>query len=106
MPIPFILEESMINKELADKIEVNADGLKQQVEMFNRFVENGHDDQFGRNIDSMTAFSEEGPFYAIKMAYNVLNTQGGPERNTKAEILDANNNPIPHLFGAGGIRRH
>lgn len=90
-------------KELADKIEVNANGLKQQVEMFNRFVENGHDDQFGRNIDSMTTFSDEGPFYAIKMAYNVLNTQGGPERNTKAEILDANNNPIPHLFGAGEL---
>ena len=71
--------------------------------MFNRFVENGHDDQFGRSIDSMTAFSDEGPFYAIKMAYNVLNTQGGPERNTKAEIIDINNNPIPHLFGAGEL---
>ncbi|MBU5317983.1 FAD-binding protein [Lactobacillus johnsonii] len=90
-------------KELANKIEVNADGLKQQVEMFNRFVKNGHDDQFGRNIDSMASFAEEGPYYAIKMAYNVLNTQGGPERNTKAQILDANNEPIPHLFGAGEL---
>lgn len=44
--------------------------------MFNRFVENGHDDQFGHNSNSMIKFAEEGPFYAIKMAYNVLNTQG------------------------------
>lgn len=88
-------------EELAKKTGVVANGLKEQVEMFNRFVENGHDDQFGREIKSMAKFAEDGPFYAIKMAYNVLNTQEGPERNTKAEILDVNNNPIPHLYGAG-----
>lgn len=90
-------------EELAKKKGVDANGLKEQVEMFNRFVENGHDDQFGRDIKSMAKFSNEGPFYAIKMAYNVLNTQGGPERNTKAEILDVNDNPIPHLYGAGEL---
>lgn len=90
-------------EELAKKTGVDANGLKEQVEMFNRFVENGHDDQFGRDIKSMAKFAEDGPFYAIKMAYNVLNTQGGPERNTKAEILDVNNNPIPHLYGAGEL---
>lgn len=90
-------------EELAEKTGVSSDGLKEQVEMFNRFVENGHDDQFGRDIKSMTKFAQEGPFYAIKMAYNVLNTQGGPERNSKAEILDVNNKPIPHLYGAGEL---
>ena len=90
-------------EELAKKTGVDANGLKEQVEMFNRFVENGHDDQFGRDIKSMAKFAEDGPFYAIKMAYNVLNTQGGPERNTKAEILDVNNKPIPHLYGAGEL---
>lgn len=90
-------------EELAEKTGVDANGLKEQVEMFNRFVENGHDDQFGRDIKSMAKFSNEGPFYATKMAYNVLNTQGGPERNTKAEILDVNNKPIPHLYGAGEL---
>lgn len=90
-------------EELATKTGLDAAGLKEQVEMFNRFVAIGHDDQFGRDIKTMAEFSETGPFYAIKMAYNVLNTQGGPERNTKAQILDANNQPIPHLFGAGEL---
>lgn len=90
-------------EELAEKTGVDANGLKEQVEMFNRFVENGHDDQFGRDVKSMAKFAEDGPFYAIKMAYNVLNTQGGPERNTKAEILDVNDKPIPHLYGAGEL---
>ena len=90
-------------EELAEKTGVDANGLKEQVEMFNRFVENGYDDQFDRDIKSMAKFADKGPFYAIKMAYNVLNTQGGPERNTKAEILDVNDKPIPHLYGAGEL---
>lgn len=89
-------------KELADKIKVDAAGLEGQVKLFNESAENGKDIQFSRKADTMKAFSD-GPFYAIKMGYNVLNTQGGPERNTKAEILDVNNQPIPHLYGAGEL---
>ena len=88
--------------DLANKIGVNADGLKEQIKLFNQFAKTGQDDQFGRDADSMEPL-DAGPFYAIKMAYNVLNTQGGPERNTKAEILDVNNQPIPHLYGAGEL---
>lgn len=89
-------------KELADKIKVDSAGLEGQVKLFNESAENGKDIQFSRKADTMKAFSD-GPFYAIKMGYNVLNTQGGPERNTKAEILDVNNQPIPHLYGAGEL---
>lgn len=31
----------------------------------------------------------------------ILNTQGGPKRSEKAEVLDCNGNPIPHLYSAG-----
>lgn len=31
----------------------------------------------------------------------VLNTQGGPLGNNKAEVLDTNEQPIPHLYSAG-----
>ncbi|RVU71106.1 FAD-binding protein [Lactobacillus xujianguonis] len=106
-PIPYDkFNEKLIKadsiKELADKIGVNAVGLEEQVKLFNEAAKSGEDIQFGRKADSMKAFSD-GPFYAIKMGYNVLNTQGGPERNTKAEILDVNNQPIPHLYGAGEL---
>ena len=30
-----------------------------------------------------------------------LNTDGGPERNEKGQILGCSGNPIPHLYGAG-----
>ena len=31
----------------------------------------------------------------------MLNTQGGPERTAKAEIVDTEGEPIPHLYSAG-----
>mgnify|MGYP001227872157 CR=1 FL=1 len=89
-------------EELAKKINVDIDGLKEQVKIFNKAAENGKDIQFNRDPKSLRAFSD-GPFYAIKMAYNVLNTQGGPEKDVKAEILDTNEQPIPHLYGAGEL---
>lgn len=45
-------------EELAKKTSVDANVLNKQVEMFNRFVENGHDDQFGRDIKSMDKFKD------------------------------------------------
>lgn len=33
----------------------------------------------------------------------MLNTQGGPRRNAHAEILDTNQQVIPHLYGAGEL---
>lgn len=89
-------------EKLAELIGVDQAGLIKQVKLFNQFVKQGNDDQFNRDVSSMRAFGD-GPFYAIKMAYNVLNTQGGPERNSKAQILDAYDNPIPHLYGAGEL---
>lgn len=89
-------------EDLAKKIDVDVDGLKKQVELFNESAKRGEDEQFERDPKTMREFGE-GPYYAIKMSYDVLNTQGGPERNTKAEILDVNDQPIPHLYGAGEL---
>ncbi|MBP2058882.1 uncharacterized protein with FMN-binding domain [Lactobacillus colini] len=89
-------------ERLADVTGLNEKGLKKQIRIFNQAIENGEDIQFGRSTDTMREFGD-GPYYAIKMAYNVLNTQGGPERNIKAEILDTDEKPIPHLYGAGEL---
>ena len=42
-------------------------------------------------------------FYAIAANATVLNTQGGPKRNEKAEVLGLDGNPIPHLYSAGEL---
>lgn len=106
-PIPYDqFNEKLVKadtiSELAEKIGVSATGLEEQVALFNQEANDGRDVQFGRDSKTMKAFSD-GPYYAIKMMYNVLNTQGGPQRNVKAEILNVNDEPIPHLYGAGEL---
>lgn len=88
--------------ELAKKIDVDAKILANTVRDFNKSADNGYDPAFKRDAKTMRAF-DQGPYYAIKMVPDILNTQGGPERNAKAEILDTENKPIPHLFGAGEL---
>jgi predicted oxidoreductase len=43
------------------------------------------------------------PYYAVALYPVLLNTQGGPRRNARAEILDVHDRPIPGLFGAGEL---
>ena len=46
---------------------------------------------------------EVGPFYAMELVPAMVNTQGGPRRNINCEVLDLNDNPIPHLYSAGEL---
>ena len=45
----------------------------------------------------------EGPFYAIELSPSMLNTQGGPRRNEKAQIVRPDGTPIPRLYSAGEL---
>ena len=45
----------------------------------------------------------EAPFYAIEMSPCMLNTQGGPRRNEKAQIVRPGGAPIPRLYSAGEL---
>lgn len=86
--------------ELADKINVNADILQQTITQFNQAANSGID-PLGRSADSLQAFADHGPYYATPLATAMLNTQGGAKRNAHAEVLNAQGDPIPHLYSAG-----
>jgi len=88
--------------KLATQMDVPADNLEKTVARFNKFKQAGEDYEFGRHVESMREF-DDGPYYAIAVANDVLNTQGGPERNEKAQILGVDDQPIPHLYGAGEL---
>ncbi len=90
-------------EELAGKINADPVILKQNVNKFNKFAENQQDEQFGRNPKTLRQFTKNGPYYAAAVDHDVLNTQGGPQRNVKAEVLDTNNEPIPNLYSAGEL---
>ena len=88
-------------EELAEKLGIDSEALLGTIEDFNSFAANGYDPAFGRPAQTMTAFSAEGPYYALEFVTDILNTQGGPRRSENAEVLDVNGNPIPHLYSAG-----
>ena len=87
--------------ELAAAAGIDGDNLAATIKAFNGYAAAGLDAQFGRSPASMAAFAAEGPYYAVKLAPILLNTQGGARRNEKAEVLDTSGNPIPHLYSAG-----
>jgi succinate dehydrogenase/fumarate reductase flavoprotein subunit len=86
--------------DLAAAIEVDASSLEATVSKFNGYAQAGEDAEFGRLADQMGPL-EEAPFYAMPLARSILNTQGGAKRNTKAQIVDPDENPIPRLYSAG-----
>lgn len=98
-------------EELADKIGVPAAALVETVERFNKFVEAGSDDDFGRGDEAYDrSFSEgesplvtidQGPFHAARFGISDLGTKGGLRTDTKARVLNANGEIIRGLYAAG-----
>lgn len=95
-----IMAESV--SELAEKIGLDSTILQTTVDRFNKAANEQNDPEFHRDPHSMRAFVGS-KIFAVKMEQTMLNTQGGPRRNTKAEVLDTKGNPIPNLYSAGEL---
>lgn len=87
---------------LAQVMNVHVDKLRNTIKDFNHFADIKRDYAFNRDADTLTAF-DDGPYYALAMVQGLLNTQGGPVHNSKAEVVDNDNNVIPHLYAAGEL---
>jgi succinate dehydrogenase/fumarate reductase flavoprotein subunit len=85
---------------LAERMSVPADELAKTVQTWNESCANGDDEFFHRAASTLTPV-RTAPFYAIPCVPEILNTDGGPRRDAKGEILDVDGNPIPHLYSAG-----
>ncbi|SNS59760.1 fumarate reductase flavoprotein subunit [Anaerovirgula multivorans] len=88
-------------EELAEQIGVDSANLVKAVEEFNKAVETGGPDAFGRTL--FDAKIEKGPFYAGPRVPTVHHTMGGIEINTSAQVIDKNGNIIPGLYAAGEV---
>lgn len=87
-------------EELAGKIDVPEDELVRTIEVWNGYCDKGHDDAFYRPSDTLRPI-KTAPFNAIRCAPTMLNTDGGPVRNSKAQILYVDGTPVPGLYSAG-----
>jgi hypothetical protein len=69
------------------------------VQRWNKNCESKTDPEFGRN--KMLVPFGKGPYYAIELSPSMLNTQGGPRRNERGQIVRPDDSPIPRLYSAG-----
>jgi succinate dehydrogenase/fumarate reductase flavoprotein subunit len=85
---------------LASQMDVDPQVLISTVTQYNDYCKAKVDADFERPEVSLLPL-EKGPFYAMKTYPATYNTQGGPKRNAKCQILDVDGNPIPRLYSGG-----
>jgi succinate dehydrogenase/fumarate reductase flavoprotein subunit len=88
--------------DLAGKIGIKPEDLEATMKHYNESCKNQVDPDFGRPKQSLIALDKP-PFYAVKVFPTMVNTQGGPRRNAKCQVVDPFNEPIPRLYTAGEL---
>jgi len=84
---------------LAAELSMDATALSASIGQWNASISQGNDAAFGRT-KSLNAMAD-GPLFALPLVPSMLNTQGGPRRNERAEILRPDGQPIKRLYSAG-----
>lgn len=83
---------------LAEKLAIDAAGLKQTIQEYNDSAGAGGKDAFGRALpDPLRA-----PFYGIKVTVALYHTQGGLKVNPDGQVLRTDGSVIPNLYAGGG----
>jgi succinate dehydrogenase/fumarate reductase flavoprotein subunit len=86
--------------DLAKQISVNESVLNDTLANYNQNCKEGRDPDFNRPKDVLKALDGP-PYYALELWPSMINTQGGPKRDTESRVLDPDGNPIPRLYAAG-----
>ena len=88
-------------EDLADQINHDPAVLQDTINKWNYSCELGEDIEYGRKL--MLNPLVTAPFYAVELSPAMLNTQGGPRRNIKAQIIRPDGSPIPRLYSSGEL---
>ena len=86
---------------LASLVGLDPGALAATVDRWNGFCETRRDADFGRTL--MLTPLAGGPYYAVELSPSMLNTQGGPRRNERAQMVRPDGTPIPRLYSAGEL---
>jgi succinate dehydrogenase/fumarate reductase flavoprotein subunit len=89
-------------KDLATKIGVDPQVLMDTVRNYNLYCKQGEDLECDREPMTLVAL-DTAPYYAVKLWPGGPNTQGGPRRNRKAQVMRADGTPVPRLYSAGEL---
>ena len=99
---------------LAAGTGIDAIGLRETVQRWNRFVVDGRDRDFGRGVSLYDRFHgdptashpnlgsvERPPYYALPVHLGAVGTSGGPRIDILGRVQHVRDRPIPGLYGAG-----
>jgi len=89
--------------DLASAFAIPEGQLETTVKSYNNTVSEGGQDPFGKPLSHGAKPLVKPPFYAIRLWPKVHYTPGGVGINSKAQVINLNNHPIPHLFAAGEV---
>lgn len=88
---------------LAEEYNIPNESLKQTIEAYNQSVQTGADLLFDKPILKNAPEIQTPPYFAMRLWPKVHFTMGGIGISERAEVLDRDGNPIPHLFAAGEV---
>lgn len=97
-----ILKRANTIDELADAIGCDRATLGHTITRWNDMCAKKKDEEFGRPGGNMMPI-QTAPFYTGQVWPVVSNTQGGPVHNSKQQIINVNDKPIPRLYAAGEL---
>ena len=89
-------------KDLAFKLCIEPKALEETVKNYNLYCKHGEDPECNREPRTLIPL-ETPPYYAVELWPGGPNTQGGPRRNSKANVLRPDGSEIPRLYSAGEI---
>ena len=116
-PVPHFIPRAGSLAELAGLIGVPGHELEETVGRWNKMVDAGQDDDFGRGDSAYDGWCgdrtqypglmatlgplDTAPYYAVELISSCLGTKGGPRTDVDGRVLDVDGDPIPGLFAAG-----
>ena len=88
-------------QELASKLMVNQNILEDEINKYNKFVDNQMDNDFNRkNLNNRI---DEPPYYFAKKKPTIHYTLGGIQINENTSVINTQGNVIENLFAAGEV---
>ena len=94
-----LLLRALTAAELADKLAINAEELKQTIRECNALSTSGERDAFGRVLPQPL----KAPYYGIRVTVALYHTQGGLKVNADGQVTRADGSIIPNLYAGGGV---
>ena len=89
-------------EELAEKLSINAEGLKASVEQYNADAAAGAENAQIAAVPKR-ALDAEGPYYGVRVVAANHMTKGGVVCNENAQVLNADDTVVPGLYAAGEV---